>query len=74
MGRCILIALSRHSERKTMMVYWVSLIVLPLIDGLISHEMSKPKGVVLRIALVCIERGICLLPSCLTLASLRINA
>ena len=46
--------------------------VLPLIEGLVSPELSKPKGVVLRVALVCIEGGICILPSCLTLVSLSI--
>ena len=46
--------------------------VLPLIEGLVFPELSKPKGVVLRIALVFIEGGICILPSCLTLVNLRI--
>ena len=46
--------------------------VLPLIKGLVSPELSKPKGVVLRIVLVCTEGGICILLSCLTLVSLRI--
>ena len=46
--------------------------VLPFIEGLVSPELSKPKGVVLTVALVCIEGGICILPSCLTLVCLRI--
>ena len=47
--------------------------VLPMIEGLVSPDLSKPKGVVLRIAFVCIEGGICILPSCLTLVSLRMT-
>ena len=54
------------------MVCWVSFNVLPLTEGLVSPELSKAKGVVLRITLVCIEGGICILLSCLTLVSLRI--
>ena len=54
------------------MVCWVSFNVLPLMEGLVSPELSKPKEVVLMIALVCIEGGICIFPSCLTLVSLRI--
>ena len=46
--------------------------VLPLTEGLVSSELSKPKGVVLRVALVCIVEGICILPSYLTLVGLRI--
>ena len=46
--------------------------VLPLIEGLVSPELSKTEGVVLRIALACIEGDICILPSYLTLVSLRI--
>ena len=39
---------------KTLVVFWVSCNVLTLIEGLVSPELSKPKGVVLRIALVYI--------------------
>ena len=46
--------------------------VLPFIEGLVSPALSKLKGVVLRVSLVCIEGGICVLPSCLTLVSRRI--
>ena len=46
--------------------------VLPLTEGLVSPELSKAKGVVLRITLVCIEGGICILPSYLTFVSLKI--
>ena len=42
------------------------------IEGLVSPELSNLKYVVLRIALVCIEEGLCILPSCLTLVSVRI--
>ena len=55
------------------MVFWVSFNVLPLIEGLVSPELSKPKGVVLRVALVCIEGGIFVLSSCITLVSLRMT-
>ena len=57
-----------------MVVYWVYFNVLPLIEGIVSPELTKPKGVgvVLRAALVCIGGGICILPSCPTLLSLRI--
>ena len=72
MGCHLLIALSRHSEMETLAAYWVSFNVLPLIEGLVSPELSKPKGVFLGIALVCIERAICILLLCLTLVSLRI--
>ena len=54
------------------MVCWVSFNVLPLIEGLVSPELSKPKEVVLMIALVCIEGGICIFPSCLSIENLRI--
>ena len=47
--------------------------VLPLIEALDSPELSKLKGVILRIGLVYIEGGICILPSCLTLMSIRIS-
>ena len=57
---------------KTLVVCSVSFNVFPLIEGLVSPDLSKTKGVVLRIALVCIEGFICILPSCLTLVSLRI--
>ena len=46
--------------------------VLPLIEGLVSPEISKTKGVVLRVALVCIGGGIFILLSYLTLVSLRL--
>ena len=36
-------------------------------------EVSKPKQIILRIILVCIEGGVCGLISCLTLVSLRIT-
>ena len=39
--------------------------------GACSPEVSKPKWLVLRITLVCIEGGVCALPSCITLVSLR---
>ncbi len=38
-----------------------------------SPEVSKLKGVVLRITLVCIEVGVCSFTSSLTLVSLRIT-
>ena len=57
---------------KTFVVCWVFFHVLPLIEGLVSLELNKPKGVVLRIDSVCIEGGICILPSCLTLVNHRI--
>ena len=44
--------------------------VLPLIEALDSPELSKLKGVILRIGLVYIEGGICILPPYLTLVSL----
>ena len=72
MGRYLLIALSSISKGKTFVVCWVFFHVLPLIEGLVSPELSNPKRVVLRVALVCIEGGICILPSCLTLVCLRI--
>ena len=72
MGCHLLIALSRHSEMETLAAYWVSFNVLPLIEGLVSPELSNSKGVVLMIALVCFEGGIFILPSCLTLVILRI--
>ena len=50
----------------------MSLNILPSIEGFVSPELSKPKGVVLRIALVCIKGGICILTSYLTLESFRI--
>ena len=52
------------------MVCWVCFKVFPLIEGLVSPEISKTKGVVLRVALVCIGGGICILPPYLTLVSL----
>ena len=54
------------------MVSSVSFNVFPLIEWLVSPKFSKLKGVVLRIALVCIEGGICVLPSCLVIVSLMI--
>ena len=72
MGRYILIALSSHSEMEDFGGLWVYSNVLPLIEGLVSPELSKSKGVVLRISFVCIKGGICILPSCPTLLSLRI--
>ena len=42
--------------------------------GAYSPEVSMPKSeVVLRVTLVCIEGGICILPSCLTLLSVIIT-
>ena len=58
MGRYLLIALSSISKGKTFVVCWVSFNILSLIEWLVSPELSKPKGIVLRIALVCIEGGI----------------
>ena len=55
------------------MVFWVSFNVLTLIEGLVSPELSKPKGVVLRVALVFIGGGICILLSYLTLVNLRMT-
>ena len=52
MGCYLLIPLSRHSERE-LVVCWVSFNILPLIEGMVSPNLSKIKGVVLRIALVC---------------------
>ena len=49
----------------------MSFIALRLNEGIVSFDLTKPKGVVLRIASVCIEGGICILPSCLALLSLR---
>ena len=72
MRRYFLIAQSSHFERKDFGCLLVSFNVLPLIEGRVSPELSKTKGVVLRISLVCIEEGICILPSCLTLVSLKI--
>ena len=59
-------------KAKTLVVCRISFNVLPLIEGLVSPELSKPKGLVLRISFVFIEEGMCILPSCLTLVSLRI--
>ena len=72
MGYYLLVALSSYSEREHFGACRVSFNVLLLIEGFVSPELSKLKGVVLRIALVCIERGICILASCLTLVILRI--
>ena len=58
---------------KTLMVCRISFNVLSLIEGLVSSELSKPKGVVLRIDLVFIEGGICIRPSYLTFVCLRIR-
>ena len=57
---------------KTLVVCVVSFNVLPLIEWLVSPELSKPKGVVLRGSLLFIGGGICILPSYLTLVSLRV--
>ena len=38
---------------KTLMVCRISFNVLPLIEGLVSSELSKPEGVVMRVSLVC---------------------
>ena len=73
MGRYLLIALIRHSEMEDFGFLLVSFNAFPFIEGIVSHELSKLKGVVLRISLMCIEGGICILLSCLTLVSLRIN-
>ena len=54
------------------MFCWVTFDVFPLIEALDSPELSKLKGVILKIGLVYIEGGICILPSCLTLVSVRI--
>ena len=72
MGRHLLISLSRHSEREDFGGLLDNFNVLPLIEGLVSPEISKTKGVVLRVDLVCIGGSICILPSYLTLLSLRI--
>ena len=72
MGRYLLIELSRNSKREDFGGLLGVFNVLPLIEGLVSPELSKLKGVVLRVALLCIEGGICILPSCLNLVSLRI--
>ena len=47
---------------KSLVVCCVSYMVLILIDGLISPELCRPKGVVLRVSLVCIGGGIWILP------------
>ena len=44
--------------------------VFPLIEGLVSLVLSKLKGVVLKIALLCIDGSIFILHSYLTLVSL----
>ena len=58
---------------KSLVVCWVSFNVFPLIEGLDSTTLSKDKGVLLRIVLVCNEGGLCILTSYLTSVSLRIN-
>ena len=57
MGRYILIALSSHSEMEDFGGLWVYSNVLPLIEGLVSPELSKSKGVVLIITLVCMKEA-----------------
>ena len=42
---------------KNLVVCWVSFNVMPLIEGLVSPELNKPKGVVLRITLVFIQEA-----------------
>ena len=39
---------------KTLVVCRMYFNVLPLIEGFVSPELSKPKGLVLRISFVCI--------------------
>ena len=68
----LFIAIISHFGRKTLVIFMVYFNVLPLIEGLVFPKLSKHKGVVLRVALVCIEGGICIRPSCLTLVSLSI--
>ena len=46
--------------------------ILPLIEGLVSPELIKTKGVVFSIDLMCIEGGISILLLCHTLVSVRI--
>ena len=72
LGHHVLIALRRHSERDDFGSFGVFFNVLPMIVGLFFPEFSKPIWVVLGISSMCIEEGICILPSCLTLVSLRI--
>ena len=51
-----------------------SSILLPLSGILFSRGEYTKKGINLRIALVCIQGGICVLLSCLTFVSLRITS
>ena len=46
--------------------------ILPLIEGLVSPEFNKPKGVFLRVTLVSIGGVICILASCISVVSVRI--
>ena len=46
--------------------------VFPLIEGFVPPELSKSKGVVLRVAVVCLGGGIWIVPLYLTLVSLKI--
>ena len=73
MERHLLIELSRNSESEVLVCFLSVLLMACYWVVACSPEVSKPKVVVLRIALVCIEGSICAFPSCLTLVSLRIT-
>ena len=62
-GRHLLIALSRHSEREHFGGLCGFLLVSCNLVGACYHEVVKPKRVVLRIVLMCIEGSTCMLPS-----------
>ena len=66
MGGHLLISLSRHSEREFLVCCWVFFYCIAIEWVLVIEE-------VLRVALLCIEGGICVLSSCLTLVSLRMT-
>ena len=68
----LIIALIKHSKKEDFGGLLGVHLMLILDRGPCSPEVSKPKAIVLWIALVCIEEGICILYSCLTVMSLRI--
>ena len=73
MGHYILISLSRDCEREVLVDCLNVLLMSSYVVVAYSPEVSKSKGVVLRIIFFSIEGGLCAFASCITLVSLRIT-
>ena len=57
---------------KNLMVCWMSFNLLPLLEGLVSPELSNPKELFLKDTLVCMGGFICIFLPYFSIVSLTI--